>query len=276
MSNNTAENIVLDSLPPQIPLDPPLKWAGGKRWLVPRLAEMYSNHRNRRLVEPFAGGLAVALGLDPQKALLNDVNAHLIFFYQNLKRGLKTGFEMKHEREFFFKARTRFNHLAFVNESHTEEASALFYYLNRTCFNGLCRFNGKGEFNVPFGQYKKIRYRDDFTEYKEAFQNWDFTCLDFEELEIDGNDFIYVDPPYDVEFTKYSKDDFKWEDQQRLVNWLTKLPNPIVASNQATDRILELYTKAGFEIEILSAPRRISCTGDRKPAGEILAWKNFR
>jgi DNA adenine methylase len=62
-------------------LDPPLKWAGGKRWLVPYLEKMYRPHRHRRLVEPFAGGLAVALGLMPERALLNDINPHLISFY---------------------------------------------------------------------------------------------------------------------------------------------------------------------------------------------------
>ena len=69
-------------------LDPPLKWAGGKRWLVPRLRELYAPHRHRRLVEPFVGGMAVALGLMPERALLADRNPHLIHFYQWLQRGL--------------------------------------------------------------------------------------------------------------------------------------------------------------------------------------------
>jgi DNA adenine methylase len=94
-------------------------------------------------------------------------------------------------------------------------------------------------------------------------------------LQITETDVIYVDPPYDVEFTKYSKEDFSWQDQQRLVIWLSSFKNPIIASNQGTDRIINLYTDAGFKITKLSAPRRISCNGDRSPAVEILATKNL-
>ena len=70
-------------------LKPPLKWAGGKRWLVPHLRALYSNSKKQRLVEPFVGGMAVTLGLHPKTALLNDVNPHLINFYQTLKKKLK-------------------------------------------------------------------------------------------------------------------------------------------------------------------------------------------
>ncbi|MCK5366505.1 MAG: DNA adenine methylase, partial [Gammaproteobacteria bacterium] len=70
------------------PLRPPLKWAGGKRWLAPHLEPLWRGQSSRRLVEPFCGGLAVALGLDPQRALLNDVNPHPVNFYRHLQEGL--------------------------------------------------------------------------------------------------------------------------------------------------------------------------------------------
>ncbi len=76
-------------------LTPPLKWAGGKRWLLPQLRTLWQPHAERPLVEPFAGGLAVALGLAPTTALLNDVNPHLINFYRWLQRGLVTDIEMR-------------------------------------------------------------------------------------------------------------------------------------------------------------------------------------
>ena len=98
---------------------------------------------------------------------------------------------------------------------------------------------------------------------------------DFEALKIGPEDFLYIDPPYDVEFTKYAKEDFKWEDQVRLVEWLKDFGGPVVASNQATERIIKLYQEAGFKVELISAPRRISCTGNRSPAMEILALKNL-
>ncbi len=85
---------------------------------------------------------------------------------------------------------------------------------------------------------------------------------------------IYADPPYDVEFRQYSAEGFSWEDQERLAVWLTKQNVPAIVSNQATKRIKELYQDLGFQIQELEAPRRISCTGDRTPALEILATIN--
>src|ERR687896_413085 len=112
---------IADALPTASPdpaaPGPPLKWAGGKRWQVPHLRPLWDAHRDRRLVEPFCGGLAVALSLTPVRAL--------------------------------------------------------FYYLNRTGYNGLCRFNQQGKFNVPFGRYKRIDYRKDFTGYVPAFAQFE-------------------------------------------------------------------------------------------------------
>jgi DNA adenine methylase len=257
-------------------LPPPLKWAGGKRWIVGTLAPLFAAHREKRLVEPFAGGMAVTLGLAPTRALVNDINPHLINFYQQIKRSLTIrDEELLNEREFYFARRARFNQLIAEGAAQTAEAAAIFYYLNRTGFNGLCRFNSKGAFNVPFGRYNKITYIQDFSRYTNLFQQWEFSCLDFEKLPIAKDDILYLDPPYDVQFTKYSKEDFTWNDQERLVAWLSSLTNPIAVSNQATDRVLELYEKAGFTIRKVSGPRRISCTGDREPALEMLALKNI-
>jgi DNA adenine methylase len=255
---------------------PPLKWAGGKRWLLPSLKPIWQPHRRRRLVEPFCGGLAVALGLQPDQALLNDVNPHLINFYRWLKQGLALEIPLVNDEALFYSHRTRFNQLIQNGESQSQEAAALFYYLNRTCFNGLCRFNQKGGFNVPFGSYKRINYTEDFSAYSEVLAEWEFTCQDFEQLTVAEDDFIYADPPYDVEFRQYSKDGFPWEDQVRLAQWLVKHPGPVVLSNQATERIVELYEDLGFNVKYLEAPRRISCTGDRTPAREVLAIRNIR
>jgi DNA adenine methylase len=147
--------------------------------------------------------------------------------------------------------------------------------MNRTGFNGLCRFNTKDQFNVPFGRYKTINYLKDFSAYTSNFKNWVFSDLDFSQLSLIKNDFIYADPPYDVEFTQYSANTFKWEDQVRLAEWLTLHKGPVVASNQATDRIVSLYRDLGFSIYPLEGPRRIACNGNRTNAGEILAYLNI-
>ena len=254
---------------------PPLKWAGGKRWQIPHLLEYWEPLRDRRLVEPFAGGLAVTLGLNPKKALLNDINPHLINFYSWLKVGLVITEEFAHKESAYYRARKRFNDLLVMGEQGTAEAAGLFYYLNRTGYNGLCRFNLSGQFNVPFGQHPKLNYKYDFTEFKSVFADWTFTNTHFKDVPLEPTDFVYADPPYDVEFTKYSKDGFTWDDQVQTAEWLSKHDGPVILSNQATKRIVDEYRRLGFAIRTLDAPRKISCTGDRSPAVEVLAIRNL-
>jgi len=256
-------------------MNPPLKWAGGKRWLVPTIKHLWKPHSELRLVEPFVGGMAVALGLNPDNALLNDANIHLINFYRQIKKGLKIRHAFRNEPDYFYSARKKFNKLTIQNKSETKEAAALFYYLLKTGFNGLCRFNNSGGFNVPIGKYNTINYLKDFSAYQELFANWELTNLDFQSIEVSNGDFVYADPPYDVEFTKYSVKDFVWDDQIRLAEWLAKHSCPVVMSNQATPRIMELYGDLGFQTLTLPAPRRISCNGDRRKVMEVVAVLNF-
>src|SRR5579864_1199270 len=186
------------------PLRPPLKWAGGKRWQVPRLQRLWQAHRHRRLVEPFCGGIAVTLGLGPHSALLNDANPHLVNFYRWLQRGLRIDLEMENDERLYYRHRSRFNALLADAKHETDEAAALFYYLNRTGYNGLCRFNKGGEFNVPFGQYARIRYLRYFSSYLDALSSCTFTSTDVEAVPLQPEVFVYADPPYDVEFRQYA------------------------------------------------------------------------
>jgi DNA adenine methylase len=257
------------------PLRPPLKWAGGKRWLVPLLRKYYAPYRDRRLVEPLAGGLAVALGLRPRQALLNDLNPHNINFYRWLSNGLSLDIEMRNEGELYYQHRTRFNQLIGNGGVDSHEAAQLFYYLNHTGYNGLCRFNRKGEFNVPFGRHEVINYTKDLSGYAEAMEGWRFSTGDFASLKLKRGDFIYADPPYDVEFTQYSKETFGWEEQERLAEWLSRHDGPVVLSNQATKRIVKLYRDLGFKLRRVPAPRMISCNGDRTKAIEVIATRGL-
>jgi DNA adenine methylase len=256
-------------------LRPPLKWAGGKRWQVPHLAALWKPHAHRRLVEPFCGGLAVAMGLVPGRALLNDANPHLINFYSWLQRGLRIEITMQNDERLFYQHRRRFNALLASGESSGPEAAAIFYFLNRTGFNGLCRFNRSGEFNVPFGRYAQIRYTRDFIRYRDLLAGWTFTSTDLEAVPLERDDFVYADPPYDVEFRQYAKDGFVWADQERTAVWLAGHPGPVVLVNQATERVERLYRRLGYAVRFLTAPRRISCTGDRTPAREIIGTRNI-
>jgi DNA adenine methylase len=211
----------------------------------------------------------------PQRAVLNDANPHLINFYRWLQRGLRIDFPMENQEAGFYRQRERFNALLADGKADTQEAAALFYYLNRTGYNGLCRFNSRDGFNVPFGRYTRIGYVSDFSAYREICSAWTFTTGDLDDVPLEGSDFVYADPPYDVEFTQYSKRGFSWEDQERTAARLAKHRGPVVLVNQATERVKRLYRKLGYHVAFLDAPRRISCTGDRTPAREIIATLNI-
>jgi DNA adenine methylase len=254
-----------------------LKWAGGKRWQLPHVLGYWEREKHRRLVEPFCGGLAVALGLMPEQALLNDINPHLINFYTWLQRGLTIRLRLQNKSAVYYSNRHEFNRLLQEGKRQSAEAAGLFYYLNRTGYNGLCRFNRRDRYNVPFGRYARINYKkqDDFLAYRSVVDSWHFTNLHFSDVPLQPDDFVYADPPYDVQFRQYSKDGFSWDEQVKTAEWLSHHRGPVVLSNQATARINELYNDLGYTLTFLRGPRRISCNGDRTPAPEVLAIRNL-
>lgn len=251
------------------PVHPPIKWAGGKRWLVPQLEAQLPVYD--RLVEPCMGALSVTLGLAPKRALVNDINPHLVNFYRQIQGGLKLEIDFRNSEDDYYLARKRFNDVILSGDYMTSEMAQLFYYLNRTGFNGLCRFNSSGMFNVPYGKYSRINYRDNFEDIQVSLEGFRITEGSFTDIPYLDGDFIYVDPPYDTPFTSYSKGGFTWDDQVSLANFFVNLGLPVIISNQATPRILELYNDLGFTIDRIRAPRRISSNGNREDALEILA-----
>lgn len=256
-------------------LSPVLKWAGGKRWLVETLRPYYD--RKRRFVDPFSGGLSLPLGLRPDRALLSDANPHLMNLYRWMRHGLEyddaLGIDWVYDKTVYYENRSKFNSLSAARQYWTKEGALLFYYLNRTGYNGLCRFNAEGGFNVPFGKHKNVDLRRSFHPYVDALAGWELFFGDFATLPLQPDDFVYADPPYDVDFTQFTPKDFTWDDQVRLANWLANHPGPVVTSNSYTQRIVDLYRGLGFDVFTIPAPRSISCTGDRDPEIEILAFK---
>lgn len=217
----------------------------------------------------------MALGLMPNAALLNDANPHLVNFYRWLQKGLIIGWPMVNDEVAYYERREHFNGLLANGQADTREAAGHFYYLNRTGYNGLCRFNSRGQFNVPFGRYKTITYTSDFRMYRHVLSSWSFTLGDIANIALQPGDFVYADPPYDVEFTHYAQGGFGWEDQERTAQILATHRGPVVLVNQATVRIERLYRALGFSVTHLEAPRRISCNGDRTPAREVIATRNL-
>ena len=258
-------------------LTSPLKWAGGKRWLVPSIWPVWARYQknNNRLVEPFCGGISIALGLMPKEALLNDINPHLINFYNWVKEGLTISNNFENSSTAYYSYREEFNQLISNGEDKSERAAELFFYLNKTCFNGLCRFNADGKFNVPFGKHENIKYNLDFSIYQKYFSQWDFSNESYKHLEFRKDDFIFADPPYDVEFRKYSKDGFEWEEQVHLAKLLSNHSGPVILCNHATDRIIALYKSLDYKLNYRQERIYIKANGDRTPANVIIATKNI-
>ncbi|QKD83537.1 hypothetical protein HPC62_16210 [Thermoleptolyngbya sichuanensis A183] len=194
----------------------------------------------------------------------------------------------------YYQNRDRFNHLIASGLDWTLESALLLYYLNRTGFNGLVRFSKSGVYNVPYGHYRKINYREDFSPWRSPMQGWVFTSADFAAVQLVPTDFVYADPPYDsvaddsveqlsllgVEHQGQAGDGFVgysgafgWGDQVRLARHLAQHPGPVLVSNAATHRIVQLYRDLGFEVMELGVRRSISCKGDRPMASEIFAFK---
>ena len=253
----------------------PLRWAGGKRWLAPFIRPIWNKYSNHRFVEPFCGGLGLTFELLPEKALLNDINTQLINFLRWLKTGLIIEDNFEFSSDAYYQNRKRFNELISDHKNHSKEAASLFYYLNKTCFNGLCRFNRYGEFNVPYGQKAKVKFEYDLSSYAEVMQGWKIVVGPYNNIDVLEGDFLFIDPPYDVPFRDYFKDGFVWEDQENLAKWASNLNVPLVLCNHASDRIVKLYEAYDFEIAYLEERILISANGNRQKSKMILATKNI-
>lgn len=259
---------------------PFLKWAGGKRQLIPQIDQYLPKDFNK-YIEPFVGGGALFFYLLPKKAILIDINSDLINVYRILKedvRGLVNSLKKhKNDKEYYYKVRKLDRNLEdFNNMSKIERASRIIF-LNRCCYNGLYRVNSKGQFNVPFGKYKNPTICDDenlmlvskvLKEVKIVNDSFEI-CLEY----ANEDDLIYLDPPYvpiseSSSFTSYTKNDFGKEDQIRLNDVFRKLDKrgcKVLLSNSYNDFILELYED--FKINILHAKRAINSDPDKR--GEI-------
>jgi DNA adenine methylase len=257
-------------------LKPFLKWAGGKSRIADKLNKLYDPHRYRRLVEPFCGGLGVALSLMPDRALLNDINKDLIGLYRSISGHQFEALDIPNSGVSYYMIRDRFNEERLVTHQKCQD----FYYLNTAGYNGLCRYNQDGGFNVPYGKRKKLSTIKDFSYYAKTLEDWHFRQGDYRDMISNHDDFIICDSPYDslndAGFTAYSGNTFNWQEQIELANWLDRQPRiPQIACNAATDRIIQLYTDRGWDIEIVDMHTSISCDGNRTPRKEMFATRNL-
>jgi len=263
-------------------MKPFLKWAGNKQRILEHIRQALPE--GDRLIEPFVGSGAVFLNTDYDRYLLCDSNRDLINLYNILKKEGETF--IRYCRRFFtaaynnesayYRLRERFN-----NTSDARLRSALFVYFNRHGYNGLCRYNSKGAFNVPFGRYSKPYFPDKemhlfINKARDAvFRHSDFVAT---MKKARRGDVVYCDPPYvplspSASFTAFSPGGFGMDQQAQLAQLagvLSEKGVPVIISNHDTP-----YTQAkyrGADIRTFDVRRFISCNGSRRNmAGELLA-----
>ncbi|MEG7480657.1 adenine-specific DNA-methyltransferase [Citrobacter freundii] len=259
-----------------------LKWAGGKYPLL----DVIQRHlpQGECLIEPFVGAGSVFLNTDFSRYILADINSDLISLYNIVKT--RTDEYVQASRELFMPETNQAEvYYRFREEFNASQdpfrRAVLFLYLNRFGYNGLCRYNLRGEFNVPFGRYKKPYFPEaELYHFAEKAQNAEFHCLSYEECmdRADSNSVVYCDPPYaplsaTANFTAYHTNSFSPKEQAHLAEMAEKLVSkqiPVLISNHDTPDTREWYRAAKhFQVKVR---RSISSNGGtRKKVNELLA-----
>lgn len=264
-----------------------LKWAGGKYSLVEGIALRLSlaSRDADTLVEPFVGAGSVFLNTDFKNYILNDINADLINLYKELKQqpeefitdARKLFVALNNHPDAYYDYRKQFN-----NSVDIYERAILFLYMNRHGYNGLCRYNLKGIFNVPFGKYKKPYFPEkELYTFAEKAQRATFTCQGYAEVfqDLPSNSVVYCDPPYvplskTASFTSYAKGGFDLNDQATLANLAEKAAfkqgKPVLISNHDTVWTRKIYSQA--QLDVIQVKRTISPKGgSRNKVDELMA-----
>ena len=278
-------------------LRPFLKWAGGKRQLLPTLRKYIpKNFSSTTYFEPFVGAGAFLFDLQPKKAFINDANKELINCYQTIKDKPNELLELTREyqknisRERYYQLR-ELDRKSDFNELSDVQRAARIIYLNKTCFNGLFRVNSQGQFNVPYGDNKNPIVADEVvigavSKYLNE-NNIEITNQDFSKSVSNAKkgNFIYFDPPYDPlsdssSFTGYDLTGFGKNEQHRLKNECDRLVKrgcKVLLSNSATDFIKELYNNEEYySIIEVAATRNINSVGaSRGKINELLIFSKY-
>lgn len=269
---------------------PFLKWAGGKRQLLPKLLPLVPPNYNR-YVEPFLGGGALFFELMPKNAILNDINQALINTYLWTKfqpKKIEDIFELwgvklyQEGKKCFTEAVEYFNSFLIQDRIIHAEAAALFIFLNKTSFNGIYRLNSKGLYNVPWNNVRNVSF--DFANYRQASQALATATLsaqDYSFIYKDARegDFIFIDSPYvpitSTTFEAYTKEGFHGFSHLNLamtLRQLTKRGVKIIATNYDSSYMRKLYE--GFRIEVVDVRRTINSDGSNRRAKEVII-RNF-
>ena len=268
-------------------ITPFVKWAGGKRQLLPQIKERMPKQYNN-YYEPFVGGGAVVFGLLPQRALINDINTALINTYKQIRNFPKDfllavgklDMELWEDgKQYYYSLREHYND-KMMKAEYDVELAALFVFLNKHCFNGLYRVNGKGLFNVPYNNRRGTSVDEKaIMAVSEYLQHVTIVEGDFEVAckDIKGGDFVFFDSPYaplkPESFESYTKEGFDIESHRRLAVLYDDLSARgcyCMLTNHNTELINELYGGKGYKIDVVSVKRMINSDAKGRVGEEVI------
>jgi len=224
-------------------LKPLIKWSGGKKDEIPKFIKYLPDNYNL-YIEPFIGGGSVFFYLDPEKSVINDVHKELIDFYLSIKKGYSNDIynfmiDNKNNEETYYKIRDEYE---IKNELDNAKR---FYYLRKTCFRGMLRYNKEGKFNIPYGKYKNCKFEElKNKKYEELLKKTTIKNKDFKFIFNKYNDehnFMFLDPPYDSDFTDYGYCSFEKKEHERLAKLFKKTKNKCLMIIGKTDFMVDLY-----------------------------------
>lgn len=266
---------------------PFVKWAGGKRQLLDKISERLPQTYNNYF-EPFIGGGAVLFELQSERAVINDINASLINAYRIIANNPNEFIDKIHEldlnigdngKEYYYSLREHYND-KLMKEEYDVELAALFVFLNKHCFNGLYRVNGKGLFNVPYNNSKKESIDEvSILNVSEYLKKVTILHGDFEAAcrEAQKGDFVFFDSPYaplnPTSFEAYTKEGFDVESHERLAklfDTLTQKGCYCMLTNHNTEFINKLYSNKGYRMDVVSVKRMINSDASKRTGEEII------
>jgi DNA adenine methylase len=266
---------------------PFVKWAGGKRQLIPQIRERMPEKYND-YYEPFVGGGAVIFELLPANALINDINKALINTYKTicnelddfLKEVNRLDNDMWEDgKKYYYSIREHYNDKLMRSEYDVEQA-ALFVFINKHCFNGLYRVNGKGLFNVPYNNSRRVSVDEDvIIATSEYLRGVTIIDGDFEQAckNAKKGDFVFIDSPYaplnPTSFESYTKEGFDIESHKRLAKLYDELTARgcyCMLTNHNTELINELYGNKDYKIDVVSVKRMINSDASNRVGEEVI------
>ena len=268
---------------------PFVKWAGGKRQLLGEIEKRMPKEFNK-YYEPFVGGGAVVFSLLPDEAVVNDINVALINTYKRLRNNKDDFLKQirvldeqigEDGKKYYYSLRERYNDKLMKCELDIELA-ALFVFINKHCFNGLYRVNGKGLFNVPYNNSRNVSCNESVIEaVSEYLQSVTILEGDFQTACEDAKegDFVFIDSPYaplnPTSFEAYTKEGFDIESHQRLADLFDELTERgcyCMLTNHNTEFINELYSDKGYKLDVVSVRRSINADASNRKGEEIIIY----